>query len=102
MSDTPKCWVPLEDATKEELIAALRSTKFHWEEYKACLERNIWSMRCDSISDEIRVLLDEAQSYHQTPGQPVDYEKRRNWEACHKKIDRLQKQWNKLLNIPNP
>jgi hypothetical protein len=91
MNNTTKYTVPLEHATKEELIAAIDST---FGDVRASIESDIWSIRTLSLSRKIYLLVEEMESYKQ----PRDVLTVKKWQACNYKIDILQKQLDQLLS----
>lgn len=73
MPDNPKS-IPIEEATKAEIIAALGKT-FLFADQKKNFERELYWIRCDALLSEMSAAMDEAASH-----QGKD---RQKWWAAH-------------------
>lgn len=99
MSTSHKCRVPIERATKEELVAAIKSNCHCLNSLERDIEQSVWNIRCDGYSKRIQELLALAQRYKQQEGKPFDPRRYARWRDLHMKIQRISDLWDKLLGI---
>ncbi len=90
--------IPLEDATKEELIAVIRDRIIFTTGIEQ-IERQICYRRQCRLLDQVRPLVAELDVHSHKEGEPFNPEKRRRWLACMEKIDALNRRLNILQDI---
>lgn len=91
--------IPIESATKAEIIEAIRATTVYWEELKARIENHLYHAKCSALLAELHRLNAESEKWQQIPGQPFDQSRRAQWLEIHDQWDRVNKQLSKLQGV---
>ena len=81
-------FIPVEDATREEIIAALGSV-FLWADQKRNFEKQLYWNRCNALLSEMKAAMDEAE-IHQGKDREKWWAAHKKWEKAHNKLRKLQ------------
>ena len=90
--------IPLESATKDEIIAAIRE-EYAFPDVRRRLEKAIYHIRCQKLLTEMREACEGMEANAQNAGMPIDWEKiakrnqwQKKWDTANKALSKLQDQ----------